>query len=144
MSESEMKVTVNGTNIFGMPLLGFSKIALPGVVGDLAVESFARARTASEQMTEALSETYSRNAGVATDYGLKVLEISHANTAFAFDLFAHLLGSGSASEVLTLSTERARKAFDQNKELWELGQRVTTDMRGQVKKHVDRALHHAA
>lgn len=144
MSESEMKVMVNGTNIFGMPLLGFPKIALPGVVGDLAVESFARARTASEQMAEALSETYSRNAGVATDYGLKVLEISHANTAFAFDLFAHLLGSGSASEVLTLSTEQARKAFDQNKELWELGQRLATDMRGQVKKHFDRALHHAA
>ncbi|WP_246799536.1 phasin family protein [Bradyrhizobium sp. CCBAU 51753] len=138
-----MKVTVNGTNIFGMPLLGFPKIALPGVVGDLAAESFARART-SEHMTEALSETYSRNAAVATDYGLKVLEISHANTAFAFDLFAHLLGSGSASEVLTLSTEQARKAFDQNEELWKLGQRLATDMRGQVKKHFDRTLHHAA
>jgi hypothetical protein len=43
VSESEMKVTLNGTNVFGMRLSDVSKIALPGVSGQLA-EHFTRAR----------------------------------------------------------------------------------------------------
>ncbi|MFB9264351.1 phasin family protein [Bradyrhizobium erythrophlei] len=147
MSESEVKVTVNGTNIFGMPLLGFPKIALPGVIGDLAEQGLARARATSEQMTEALSETCSWNARGATDYGLKMLEISHANAASALDFFAHLLDSRSATDVLTLSTEQARKAFDmasdQNKELREIGQKLATEMAERVNKHFAGVLHHA-
>ena len=84
MSESEMKVTTNGTNVFGMPLLDFSKIALPGIGGNEQVlararEGFEKVKAASEGMTEALRETYSNNARGATDYGLKVFEISNAN-----------------------------------------------------------------
>ena len=63
VSESEMKVTLNGTNVFEMPLLGFSKFALPGVIGELAEQGAARARegyekikVASEEMTEALRD----------------------------------------------------------------------------------------
>ena len=86
MSESEMKVTMNGTNVFGMPLLDFSKIALPGIGGNEQVlararEGFEKVKAASEGMTEALRETYSSNARGATDYGLKVFEISNANAA---------------------------------------------------------------
>ena len=36
VSESEMKVTLNGTNAFGMRLLDFPETALPGVSGKLA------------------------------------------------------------------------------------------------------------
>ena len=36
VSESEMKVTLNGTNVFGMRLSDVSKIALRGVSGKLA------------------------------------------------------------------------------------------------------------
>src|SRR5712691_4716023 len=128
VSESEMKVTLNGTNVFGMPLLDFSKIALPGVSGEFAEQGFARARegyakikAASEEMTEALRETYSSNARGATDYGLKVFEISNTNTAAALDFFVHLFGSKSATDVFTLSAAQARKTFDtasdQNKQL---------------------------
>jgi hypothetical protein len=42
VSESEMKVTLNGTNVFGMRLSDVSRIALPGVSGELA-EHFTRA-----------------------------------------------------------------------------------------------------
>ncbi|WP_407151738.1 phasin family protein [Bradyrhizobium sp. ORS 86] len=142
-----MKVTVNGTNIFGMPLSSFPKIALPGVIGDLAEQGLARARAASEQMTETLGETYSRNARGAADYGLKVFEISYANAASALDFVIHLAGSRSASDVLTLSTEQTRKALDmasdQNKELWALGQKLATDMSEPVRKHFEKVLHPA-
>ena len=85
MSESEVKAELNGTNGSAMPSFGFPKFALPGVLGELSEQGVARARegcekikAASEEMAEALRETYSSNARSATDYGLKVIEISNA------------------------------------------------------------------
>jgi phasin family protein len=91
-------------------------------------------------MGEALRETYSVNAGSATSYGLKVIEISNANTAAAMDFFVHLLGSKSVTDIVTLSAEQARKTFDatsaQNRELWELAQKLATEAGEPVRKHV--------
>ncbi|WP_275184860.1 phasin family protein [Bradyrhizobium sp. CSA112] len=152
MSESEMKVTLNGTNVFGMPLLDFSKIALPGIGGNeqalaRAREGFEKIRAASEGMTEALRETYSGNARSATDYGLKVFEISNANTASALDFLIHLCGSKSATDVFTLSAAQTRKAFDtasdQNRELWALAQKVATETGEPIRKHFTKVLHQA-
>jgi phasin len=150
VSESELKVTPNGTNIFGMPLLDFSKIALPGIGGNEQVlsrarEGFEKIKAASEEMTEALRETYSSNARCTTDYGLKVFEISNANAASALDFFVHLFGSKSATDVYTLSAAQARKAFDtasdQNKELWALAQKLATETGEPIRKHFTRVLH---
>ena len=87
MSEGEVKAGLNGTNGFAMPLFGFPRIALSGVFGELSEQGVARAqqgcekiKAASEEMAVALRETYSSNARSATDYGLKVIEISNANT----------------------------------------------------------------
>jgi phasin len=149
-----MKVAQNGTNVFGMPLLDFSKIALPGVSGEFAEQGLARARegcekikAASEEMTEALRETYSSNARGATDYGLKVFEISNANAASALDFFIHLFGSRSATDVVTLSAAQARKAFDtasdQNRELWALAQKLATETGEPIRKHFTKVRHQA-
>ena len=147
-----MKVTPNGTNVFGMPLLDFSKLALPGVIGEFAEQGYARARegcekikAGSQEMAEALRETYSSNARSATDYGLKVIETSKANTASAIDFFAHLLGGKSVMDVFTLSAAQAHKAFDtasaQNKELWELARKLATETGEPIRKHVAKVLH---
>ncbi|MDA9503501.1 hypothetical protein XI09_01335 [Bradyrhizobium sp. CCBAU 11386] len=135
-----------------MPLLDFSKIALPGVSGELAEQGLARARegyakvkAASEEMTEALRESYSGNARCATDYGLKVFEISNANAASALDFFVHLFGSKSPTDVFALSEAQARKAFntasDQNKELWALAQKLATETGEPIRKHLTKVLH---
>jgi phasin len=143
VSESEMKVTLNGTNVFGTPLLDFSKIALPGLSGELAEQI----KAASEKMTEALRETFSSNARSATDYGLKVFEISNANAASALDFFVHLIGSRSATDVFALSAAQTRKTFDiasdQNKELWALAQKLATETGEPIRKHFTKVLHQA-
>ena len=155
MSESEMKVTTNGTkangtNLFGMPLPDFSKMALPGMAGSEQVlartqEGFEKIKAASEKMTEALCETYSSNAKSATDYGLKVFELSNANTASTLDFMIHLCGSKSATDVLTLSAEQARKAIvaasDQNRELWTLAQKLATETGEPIRKHFSKVFH---
>ena len=135
-----------------MPSFGFPKFALPGVLGELSEQGVARARegcekikAASEEMAVALRETYSSNARSATDYGLKVFEISNANAASALDFFVHLLGSKSATDVVTASAEQARKAFDttsaQNKDLWELAQKLATEAGEPIRKRVVKVLH---
>ena len=152
MSESEMKVTPNGTNVFGMPLPDFSKIALPGIGGNEQVlararEGFEKIRAASEEMTEALRETYSSNARSTTDYGLKVFEISNANASSALDFLILLCGSKSATEVFTLSAAQTRKAFDiasdQNRELWALTQKLATETGEPIRKHFSKVIHQA-
>ena len=152
MSEGEVRAGLNGTNGFAMPLFGLPKIALPGLFGELSEQGVARAKegcekikAASEEMAEALRETYSSNARSATDYGLKVFEMSNANAASAIDFFAHVLGSKSAPDVFTLSVAQARKAFDtaatQNKELWGLAEKVATETGEPIKKYFARTLH---
>ena len=154
MSENEVKVGVNGTNVFGMPLFGFPKVGLPGMFGELAEQGIARAqegcekiKAASGEMAEALRETYSSNTKTASDYGLKVIEISSANTASAIDFLANLLSSKSVTDVLSLSAEQTRKAFDvasaQNKELWELSRKLAAETGEPIRKHVSKALDQA-
>ena len=154
VSEGEVKAGLNGTNGFAMPLFGLPKIALPSVFGDLSEQGVARAqeacekiKAASDEMAQALRETYSINARSATDYGLKVIETSNANTASAIDFFAHLLGGKSVTDVFTLSVAQAHKAFDtasaQNKELWELAQKLATETGEPIRKHVAKVLHQA-
>ena len=154
MSESEVNAGLNGANGFRMALFEFPRIALPGMFDELAKQWAARAqegcekvKAASEEMAEALRETYSSNARSATDYGLKVIETSNANTASAIDFFAHLLGGKSATDVFTLSVAQAHKAFDtasaQNKELWELAQKLATETGEPIRKQVAKVLHQA-
>jgi phasin len=149
--ENEVKAALNGTNGFGMPFFGFPRIAL---FGELAEQGVARAqegcekiKAASGEMTEALHETYSSNAKSATDYGLRVIEISNANASSAIDFFAHLLSSKSATDAFTLSAAQARKAFDtasaQNKELWELSQKLATETGEPIRKRVVKIFHQA-
>src|ERR1700675_4024097 len=151
MSEGEVKAGLNGTNGFAMPLFGFPRIAL---FGELSEQGVARAqqgcekiKAASEEMAVALRETYSSNARSATDYGLKVIEISNANTASEIVFFALLLGSKSVTDFFTLSAVQARKAFDtasaQNKELWELSQKLATETGEPIRKRVVKILHQA-
>jgi hypothetical protein len=96
-------------------------------------------------MAEALRETYSSNARSTTDYGLKVIEISNANTASAIDFFAHLLGSKSVTDAFSLSATQAQKVFDtasaQSKDLWELTQRLAAETGEPIRKRVAKVLH---
>ena len=49
------------------------------------------------------------------------------------------------TDILSLSATQARKTFEaasaQNKELWELGQKLAAETGEPIKKHVAKALH---
>lgn len=153
MSDDEVKAGPNGANGLGLPLFGF-KAAWPGLFGEMAEQGVARAqegcakiKSASEGMAETMRESYSSTARSATDYGLKVIEISNANAASAIDFFAHLLGSRSVTDALALSATEARRGFEtaslQNKQLWELGQKLAMETSEPVRKRVAQVLERA-
>jgi phasin len=141
----------NGMRGLDLSLFDLPKMAMPGVFGRIAEQSAARARencekmkAASGAMADVLRETYSTNAKGATDYGVKVIEISGVNTNSAFDFLTNLMDTKSLSEIIKLSATQSRKSFEaasaQNRELWELAQKVATEAAEPIKKSFTKVL----
>lgn len=135
---------------FDMPFFGFQAI-----FRDLADQGAARAKAnfeqmkaASEEITEALREACSTNATRAADYGTKVIEISNINTSSTLEFLSQLADARSFADVVSLSSTHSRKTFEaasgQNRELWDLAQKVATETAEPIKKSFNRVLHRAA
>jgi phasin len=161
VNESNVKVEVNdplsNTQTQANEKQGFNMpfLAMSGPFGGIAAQSVVRAKenyekmkAASGEMVDIVRETYSTNAKGAADYGSKIIEISGANTNSALDFFISLLGTKSLSEIVNLSTTQSRKnveaASRQNRELWELAQKVATETAEPVKKGFTRVLQKAS
>jgi phasin len=138
-----------------MPPFELPKMAMPGSFRGIAEQSVERVRencekmkAASGEMADVLRETYSTNAKGAADYGVKVIEISGVNTNSAFDFLTNLLDTKSLSEIIQLSAAQSRKNFEvtsaQNRELWELAQKVATETAEPIKKSFTRVLQKAS
>jgi phasin len=155
VNDLDMKVeaNTNPTNGYGfaMPFFELPKMAMPGGFREIAEQSVARVKenyermkAASGEMADALRETCSTNAKGAADYGVRVIEISSVNATSAFDFLTNLMGTKSLSEIMELSAVQARKNVDvasaQNKELWDLAQKVAIETAEPIKKSVSRVL----
>jgi len=151
-ANTNVEVKTNPPN----PKLGFEMplFAMPGILNGIAEQSVVRAKESCEKMkatsgeiADILREAYSTNAKAAADYGAKVIQISGANTTSAFDFLTHLMGTKSLAEIIQLSATQSRKSFEvtsaQNKELWELAQKVATETAEPIKKSFTRVLQKA-
>ena len=155
MNDANLNVEVDANP--PKPKLGLAMplFTMPGIFGGIAEQGVVRAKEGCEKMKAAsgeiadiLREAYSTNAKGAADYGVKVIEISGVNTAAAFDFFTNLVGMKSLSEMIQLSATQSRKNFEvtsaQNKELWDLVQKVAVETAEPIKKSFTRALQKVA
>jgi phasin len=155
VNDTNMNVEVNANR--PNPKLGFDLplFAMPGIFSGIAEQSTVRAKETCEKMKAAsgeiadiLREAYSSNAKGAADYGAKVIEISGLNANSALDFLTHLMGTKSLSEIIQLSAAQSRKNFEitsaQNKELWELAQKVAAETAEPIKQSFTRVLQKAA
>ncbi|MBR1225741.1 phasin [Bradyrhizobium sp. AUGA SZCCT0176] len=128
---------------------------MPGIFRGIAEQGMVRTKdnyeklqAASGEIADILSETYSTNAKTSADYGIKVIEIAGANTNSAFDFLAKLMDTKSLSEIMQLSAAQTRKNFEatsaQNKELWQLAQKVATETAEPIKKGLTKVLQKAS
>jgi phasin len=120
---------------------GFREIADKGLAQ--AKVNVDKAKTATDEGTNLLKNSYATAAKGATDYNLKFIEIARANTNTAFDYAHAMLAVKSVPEFFELSTAHARKHFEtmtaQTKELAALAQKMTADIAEPLKTGVTKA-----
>jgi phasin len=96
-----------------------------------AKETYEKMKSAAEQATGVMEDTYSTATKGASDYGLKMIEVARSNTNAVFDYYVELMGAKSLAQMMELSTAHARKQFAtvsaQSKDLAALAQKVATD-----------------
>jgi phasin len=132
------------------PFSGFPGVEAPAAFRDMAEKSlshakdnYERMKSAAEEATGVLENTYATASKGAADYSRKIIELARENTNAAFDFAAELLGAKTFSEVVELSTSHARKQFEtlteQGKELAALAQKVATETAEPIKDGMTKA-----
>ncbi|MGY8638292.1 phasin [Bradyrhizobium sp. 14AA] len=121
------------------------------IFGDLAGQGATRAQANFAQMkatSEALCDACSTNARRTADYGTRVIEISRINTTSTLEFLSELADARSFADLVNLSTSHSRKVLEetsaQNRELWDLAQKVATETAEPIKQSFNRVLRSAA
>ena len=133
-----------------LPKFDIPKMEVPAAFREFAETSVTQAKdnwekmkAASEEASDLIEDSYATASKGASDYGLKVIEVSRANTNAAVDFAAKLFTVKSLAEVVELSTSHARQQFEtfsaQGKELTALAQKVTTETVEPIKESVTSA-----
>jgi phasin len=140
---------------FEIPRFDIPKLEIPAAFREFAEksvthakENYERMKSAAEEATEVLADTYATANKGASDYGLKMIEAARANTNATFDFTAGVMTVKSFSDLVELSTRHARKQFEafvaQSKELAALAQKVAVDTAEPVKESVTKTFKKAS
>ena len=140
---------------FEMPKFDMPNMEVPAAFREMAEKGVAQAKegyekmkTAAEDATEMLEDTYATASKGYSDYGLKLIETARANSNAAFDLFGEVLSAKSAAEVVELYSSFMRTQFDtvsaQAKELADHAQKVATETVEPIKESFTSAFSKAA
>ena len=132
---------------FEMPKFDIPKFEVPTAFREFAEKGIAQAKenyekvkSAAEQATDVLEDTYSTASKGCASYGIKLIETARANSDATFDLMGELMTAKSYSEVVELSSAYLRKQFDavitQAKELSEHAQKVATETVEPIKESI--------
>lgn len=135
---------------FDLPKFEIPKLEVPAAFREFAEKSVTQAKdnwekmkAATEEATDLIEDSYSTATKGCADYGLKLIELSRANTNAAFDLAGQLLTIKSLSEAVELSTAHMRKQFEtlgaQSKELSALAQKVANETAEPIKESMTSA-----
>jgi phasin len=140
---------------FEFPKFDIPKLEVPAAFRDLAEKSIAQAKTgyekmksAAEETTMVLEDTYAKASKGTTEYNLKLIEAARINTNAAFDFATELFNAKSLSDVVELSTAHMRKQVEamtaQTKELTSLAQKVASETAEPIKEGVGKVFKQAA
>ena len=132
------------------PTSVFPGVETPAAFRDIAEKSLSQAKdnyekmkSAAEEATGVLEDTYATASKGAADYSLKMIEMARDNANAAFDFATELLGAKTFSEFVELSSTHTRKQFEalaeQSKELATLAQKVATEAAEPIKEGITKA-----
>ena len=135
---------------FELPNFELPKMEIPAAFRELAEKSVSQAKetyekmkSAAEEATDVLEDTYATTTKGVSDYGLKMIEAARENTNATFDFASRLMTVKSLSEVVELSTAHTRKQFEaisnQSKQLIAIAQKVAADTAEPMKESLGKA-----
>ena len=136
---------------FDLSRLEFPRFEVPAAYREMAEKGLAqtkqnyeRMKTAAEETSELVENTFACATKGLSDYNLKVIESARANMNANLDFIASLFAVKSPSEVVELSSAHARKTFEavseQGKELASLAQKVSSDTAEPIRAGLNKAL----
>ena len=140
---------------FDMPKFDLPNVEIPAAFREFAEKGITQAKdnydklkSAAEEATDVLEDTYANASKGAADYGLKLIENARANGNAAFDLFGQLLTAKSYSEAVELSTGFMRTQFEivtaQAKDLVSCAQKAAAETAEPIKEGINSAMRKAA
>jgi len=148
--KTKAKTATPVASMFELPKFEMPKMEIPAAFREIAEKSVSQAKetyekmkSAAEEATDVLEDTYATATKGVSDYGLKVIESARENTNAAFDFATQLMTVKSLAEVVELSTAHSRKQFEaltaQSKELAAIAQKVATKTAEPVKESFGKA-----
>jgi phasin len=140
---------------FEIPKFEMPKMEIPSAFREMAEkgisqakEQYEKMKSAAEEATDLLEDTYATVTKGCSSYNLKLIENARANTDAAFDLMTELVTAKSYAEMVELSSSYARKQFEaftaQSKELAEHAQKVASETTEPLKESFTSAFKKAA
>jgi phasin len=135
----------SGPAKFEIPSFDLPKMEIPAAFREIAEksvsqakETYERMRSAAEEATDVLEDTYATATKGVSDFGLKLIEAARENTNSAFDFATQLMTIKSLSDAVELSTAHTRKQYEaitaQSKELTAIAQKAAVDAAEPVKE----------
>jgi phasin len=142
------KASANPFEAFAFPAPTFE---VPAAFRDLAEKSvstardtYAKIKSAADDATGLVEETFETAREGAFAIGVKALDTAKTNTDASFAFAKDLFGAKSVSEVIELQSSFARKQFDalteQFKEFQALGEKFVSDTTKPVTEKVEKTM----
>ena len=130
--------------------MGMSNVEVPAAFRDLAEKGIAQARdtyakfkSAAEEATDVVEDTYETAREGAMAIGVKALEAAKTNSDASFALAKDLFSAKTFAEMIELQTSFTRKQFDavatQMKEFQDLATKFVTDAAKPVTAQVEKS-----
>jgi len=131
------------------PKFDMPKVEVPEMVRDFAEksvqqakDSYSKFKSAAEETTDMLEDTYTAATKGATEFNLKALEALRLNVNSAFDYTRELLATKTLADAVELSSTHVRKQFEslstQAKDLTAIAQKVATEAAEPIKVGVSK------
>jgi phasin len=133
------------------PKFDMPNVEMPEMVREFAEKSvqqakdvYARIKSAAEESTDLLEDTYTSATNGATEFNTKALEALRVNVNASFDYTRELMSSKTLAEAVELSATHMRKQFEalsvQAKTLSTLAQKVATETAEPIKAGMSKTM----
>jgi phasin len=149
MKENIKKAAKAAAPKFEAPKFDPTRVQVPEIFREMAEksveqakDSYARIRSAAEDATDVVEDTYLQATRGATEFNLKAIDAIRANVNANLDYAREFIAAKSVAEAIELSATHLRSQFDalsaQAREFSDLAQKVANDAAEPFKSSVNK------